>query len=159
MVVATSTPQTHLTGGGRSDTAAHPPFRDSGAPLQIRQQSLTVHRPPSSPNSPLQQLPSLLDVDQLRQQCHITRSNVTEDELVPQKRVELVHAVPWKESEESDYPTVLSCSSTSRKSAPADLGTLRYKPTSQADDRWLTKAKRCQHCLGRYSANQRHFKL
>lgn len=153
MVVATSTPQTHLT-GGRSDCSSSPPtpFRDPDAPLQMRKQSLTLHRPPSPPNSPLQQPPSLLDVDQLRQQCHITRSKVTEHQLVPQKRVELVHAVPWKASEEADYPTVLSCYSTSRTSAPADLGTLRYKPTSQADDRWLTRAKRCQHCLGRLSA-------
>lgn len=125
-----------------SDLQLTPASRDSGAPLQIRQKPLTLHRPPSSPISPSQQLPSLLDVDQLKQECHSTRIStridVTEHELPTEQNseqnVELVRAVPWRVAEEADYPTVFSCSSTSRMSA-TDLGTSRYKATSQAENR------------------------
>lgn len=85
--------------------------------------------PPSSPTSPSQQLPSLREVDQLKQECHSTRTYVTKHELLTERireqNVEVVRTVPWRVTEEADSPTAFSCSSTSRTPATAYLGTSR----------------------------------
>lgn len=102
--------------------------------------------PPSPPISPSQRLPSLLEVDQLKQECHSTRTDVSKQELlteqIQEQNVEVVCTVPWRVAEEADYPTAFSCSSTSRIPATADLGTSRDSDTVSVN------SQRIQSTLG-----------
>lgn len=84
----------------------------------------------TSPISPSQQLPSALEVNQLKQACHFKRSAVTENAL-PQN-VGLVQVVPWRDVEESDYVIAFSCLSTSRLTVLAGFG-----PSNNSNTTWV----------------------